>query len=212
MSMYKGRFDERRFFQVVRNYPQIYDLNNYKPMTDERFSFIQCNLDIGLFEKVDTTAKGRGTKRIPVLKNRKPVQIFDLRKKLQPVVLSLNEQFGKYKNPCDDRFFALDECLRKSLSWHDPLRVYLPSKPVKYGEKFFCLCDSDHYLHHFMIQYPPQFASWKGLEGLMTQIVPLRFLGIGCTITADNYYFIVMTHQLSAPLELIDVEKSLERT
>ena len=68
------------------------------------------------------------------------------------------------------------------------IRVFMPNKPQKYGQKFFCCVDVDLYVHKFIVQYPAQFATWKDMEGLMDQVVPSRFFNCGCTSVGQPFF------------------------
>ena len=190
MSMYKGRLERQQFLTTIKKNPDLYGIINYDPMTLERFQYITNHIDVGETDLCDNTFKGKPIPK-PNGREGEKVQIWNIKDKFQPVVNKLNARFTLFKNPGLNRVFAVDETVRGSYTWLDMIRVFMPKKPQKYGQKFFCCVDVDLYVHKFIVQYPAQFATWKDMEGLMDQVVPSRFFNCGATIVADNYFFTV---------------------
>lgn len=156
-------------------------------MPYDKFDFISNFIDIG---KRRLTAKIDPKTKQPIIRNNETVLIHDLNYKFVNFENQLSKLFQKYRRP-SEKILAIDECMRQSYSKKDQLQVFMPGKPIKYGQKHFLMADKAKYVYVVMTQLPGQFRNWSNMTEFFQKIVPSTFFNKGYTIVTDNYFHVL---------------------
>ena len=111
---------------------------------------------------------------------------YDRAHKIRPLINHFNKYFQDAREPSQCE--AVDEHMIK-FKGHSGMKQYIKNKPVKWGFKLWCRCDSETgYLYHFDLYTGKKKHSEKGLgESVVLQLCePLQ--GLGVRVFFDNFF------------------------
>ena len=106
--------------------------------------------------------------------------------KIRPLITHFNECFQAAREPSKTQ--AIDEHMIK-FKGHNPMKQYIKNKPIKWGFKLWCRCDSSNgYLYEFDIYQGRKNIPEYGLgEGVVISLSK-SLQGIGCELYFDNFF------------------------
>ena len=107
---------------------------------------------------------------------------------VRPMMEHLNDSSQRYFQP--DLNISIDECMVKSRG-HFPMRQYIKSKPVKWGFKLWCLCDSETGYTYCFTVYRGKQGEVQLSNGLAYDVVVDLVKGLenqGYRLFPDNFY------------------------
>lgn len=111
---------------------------------------------------------------------------YDKANKIRPVINHLNLQFQQSRENSEKQ--SIDEHMVK-FKGHNTMKQYIKNKPVKWGFKLWCRCDSETgYLYQFDIYTGKKMNPERGLgEGIILQMTK-NLGGKGIQFYFDNFF------------------------
>lgn len=107
---------------------------------------------------------------------------------------AIREMFNSFVDKCctlyePSPFVCIDETL-VSFRGRCPFRVYIPSKPDRYGIKVWCLCDcGTNYVSNMQVYLGKQGNSPEQKQGeRVVKDLSVRLFGSGRNVTTDNFF------------------------
>ncbi|GAB0095806.1 hypothetical protein DMENIID0001_112360 [Sergentomyia squamirostris] len=134
-------------------------------MTRKRFEDIRSALHFSDNEKVDTT---------------------DRANKVRPILDHFNASFQKAREPSSRQ--AVDEHMVK-FKGKNRMKQYMKDKPIKWGFKIWCRCDSDTgYLYECDVYQGRKTLPDYGLGECVVLQLSEKIQNIGCELYFDNFF------------------------
>lgn len=106
--------------------------------------------------------------------------------KVRPLITHLNECFQAAREP--SKYQSIDEHMIR-FKGHNAMKQYIKNKPIKWGFKMWCRCDSSNgYLYEFELYQGRKENPEYGLgEGIVLSLSK-SLEGLGCEVYIDNFF------------------------
>ena len=113
-------------------------------------------------------------------------QMYDRAFKVRPIINDFNDSFQAAREPCKHQ--SIDEHMVK-FKGHNAMKQYIKSKPIKWGFKMWCRCDSrTGYLYEFDLYTGKKVDAEQGLGEGVVHMLTNSIKDLFCEVYIDNFF------------------------